>query len=78
MATKQEILSNALEMRTQEVLEYQINIDNYRAALEKTAGDPSMQEFHSQLENLLASTTREQKKAQVMLEVVTEQLNAMG
>jgi hypothetical protein len=78
MATKQEILSSAVEQRTQEVLEYQINIENYRAALEKTAGDSSMQEFHAQLENLLTSTIREQKKSQVMLEVVTEQLNAMG
>lgn len=78
MATKQEILTQSLEMRTQEVLEYQINIDNYTAALSKVGSDGDMAEFKKQLESLLSSSIREQKKAQIMLEVVTEQLNAMG
>jgi hypothetical protein len=71
-------LAEAKKHRENEVLEYQINIDNYRLAIQKAAQDPDMVEFKAQLESLLTSSIHEQKKAQIMLEVVTEQLNAMG
>ena len=71
-------LADAKSYREQEVLEYQINIDNYRLAIQKAAQDPDMVEFKAQLESLLTSSILEQKKAKIMLEVVTEQLNAMG
>lgn len=70
-------LTEAKKHREDEVLEYQINIDNYRLAIEKAAQDPDMVEFKAQLESLLASSIIEQKKAKIMLEVVIEQLNAM-
>jgi hypothetical protein len=76
--TRAEVLKHAKEAREAEVLEYQINIDNYRLAIQKAAQDPDMAEFKTQLESLLTSSVHEQKKAQIMLEVVTEQLNAMG
>lgn len=65
-------------MRTQEVLDYQINIDNYRAAIARIGSDEDMADFKKQLESLLSASIREQKKAQIMLDVVSEQLNAMG
>jgi hypothetical protein len=74
---KLEILQNAKEAREAEVLEYQINIDNYRLAIDKASQDPDMVEFKTQLESLLTSSVLEQKKAKIMLEVLTEQLNTM-
>lgn len=71
-------LTEARNYREQEVLEYQINIDNYRLAIVKAAQDPDMVEFKAQLESLLTSSIIEQKKAKIMLEVLTEQLNAMS
>lgn len=77
--TKNEILSQALEARIQEVLHYQINIDNYTIALKKIA-ELSIEEqqelsaFAEQLRGLLASEILEQKKAKIMLSVIEEQL----
>jgi hypothetical protein len=76
--TKTEMLTEAITYREREVLEYQVNIDNYRLAIVKAAQDPDMVEFKAQLESLLTSSIIEQKKAKIMLEVLTEQLNAMG
>lgn len=79
--TKQEILKQAKSAREQEVLGYQINIDNYRLAIQKIGAtqydEPlvqPMQAFRKQLEDLLATEIVEQTKAQVMLDVVTAQL----
>ena len=73
---KQEILKDALVAREQEVMGYQINIDNYTLAIEhiKTSGDEDLAEFCQKLESLLASEKLEQKKAKVMLFVVQQQL----
>lgn len=74
--TKQEILKNALEARHQEVLGYQINIDNYRLAIEHidASGDADLFDFRDQLKGLLASEILEQKKAKVILAVIERQL----
>lgn len=74
MTTKQEILADALKAREEEVMHYQINIDNYRLAMEKSAGDPDLAEFVSRLNELLTSSILEQKKAKIMLEVIREQI----
>lgn len=76
MATKLEILTNAKAAREQEVLEYQINADSYVLAIEQIAENPDMQEFKAHLNSLLASTRKEQAKAQLMLDVINIQLNA--
>lgn len=73
---KIEILSANYSARVDEVLHYQINIDNYRLALAEVAkrADPDLEEFRGQLEELLRSSIREQKKAQIMLDVIAGQL----
>ena len=69
-----EILTAALDARIREVTEYQVNIDNFRLAAARIGDDPELQEFKAQLEQLLASSLHEQKKAQVMLDVIKSQL----
>ena len=74
MATKQEILRDALKARIEEVLTYQINIDNYTRAIEKAKNDPELGEFVERLRELLSSSLLEQKKSQIILEVIQEQI----
>ena len=74
MSYRIEILSAALEQRQKEVVEYQINIDNYRMAIEKIGNDPDLQEFKEQLRHLLQSSIIEQKKANVIFDVIEQQL----
>lgn len=76
---KTEILTSALDARIQEVMHYQINIDNYTIALNEIAklsdeDQKELAEFAQQLKSLLASEKLEQKKAQIMLNVVKQQL----
>lgn len=79
MKTREEILAASLEAREQEVMHYQINIDNYTIALaeirklsDEEQGE--LQSFADQLRGLLASEKLEQKKAKIMLAVVKQQL----
>lgn len=77
--TREEILAKALDARVQEVMHYQINIDNYSIALEEIAGlapdeRAELSEFSTQLKTLLASEKLEQKKAKIMLAVIQKQL----
>jgi hypothetical protein len=65
-----------LESRTEEVLHYQINIDNYKTAIIKAQDDPELAGFVEQLKELLSSSILEQKKAKIMLEVIKEQIEA--
>lgn len=73
-AYHQEILTSALEGRLKEVTEYQVNITNFTLAIERIGDDPSLQDFKANLEGLLASSTLEQRKSQIMLEVIQSQL----
>jgi hypothetical protein len=77
--TREEILAASLDARVQEVMLYQINIDNYTIALEKISSLPpderaELSGFTEQLRGLLSSETLEQKKAKIMLEVVRQQV----
>jgi hypothetical protein len=79
--TREEILQMSLDARVQEVMHYQINIDNYTIALNEIAKLPpqeqaELSEFAGQLRGLLASEKLEQKKAKIMLEVVRQQVEA--
>lgn len=74
MATKQEILKDALKAREEEVLNYQINIDNYVRAIDKAQTDPDLGEFVERLRELLSSSLLEQKKSKVILEVIQDQI----
>lgn len=78
--TREEILAAALEAREQEVMHYQINIDNYSLAIQQIAMLPPDEQveltaFVTQLKELLASEKLEQKKAKVMLAVIKGQVN---
>lgn len=70
--TMPEILAQSIAGRESEVMMYQININNYVAAIADIdanhAGDPDMAEFRARLDTDLAATRREQKRAQLMLD----------
>jgi hypothetical protein len=77
--TREEILAASLDARIQEVMHYQINIDNYAIALEEIGNLPSgerveLSGFTEQLRTLLASEKLEQKKAKIMLNVLKRQV----
>lgn len=77
--TREEILKMALDVRVQEVMHYQINIDNYTLALAKiqvmSADEQTeLAAFAEQLRGLLASEKLEQKKARIMLNVIRAQV----
>ena len=72
------ILTDAYEHRKREVMHHQINIDNYRLALdeiaEKHPEDEAMAEFANRLRDLLASSIIEQAKEVIMRDVMAKQL----
>ena len=70
----QEILTAALEARSKEVTEYQVNITNFSLAIDHIGDDPELQEFKANLQSLLESSTLEQRKSQIMLDVIQSQL----
>ncbi len=70
-----QILNGALDARVKEVTEYQVNIDNFRLALDLISMDDGMAEFRMQLTELLEANIREQRKAEVMLHVIRKQLD---
>ena len=77
--TREEILRMSYEARQQEIMMYQINIDNYTIALDHI-GELSwperdeLAEFTRQLTELLFSEKLEQKKAKIMLNVIKQQM----
>lgn len=76
-AYQQEILTSALEARERELIEYQVNIDNYTLAIAKIADDDEeLQPFKQQLQGLLASSLLEQRKSKLIRDVIAEQLAA--
>ena len=77
--TREEILATSLHAREQEIMHYQINIDNYTIALDEiskmsVADQAEMSGFKNQLAELLASEKVEQKKASIMLNVIKRQV----
>jgi len=70
---RNEIMKTSLEARINEVTEYQVNIDNFKLAIEKIGNDADLQDFKSNLKELLASSIAEQRKSQIMLEVIQSQ-----
>jgi hypothetical protein len=77
--TREEILQASLDARIQEVMHYQINIDNYTLALEEISKLPpderhELSAFVEQLNTLFASEKLEQKKAKIMLAVIKQQV----
>jgi hypothetical protein len=75
---KLEILKPALEERTNEIMSYQINIDNYVRAIDKInakhADNPAMIEFRDRLKDMLATHKIEQLKAIIIRDVIADQI----
>lgn len=78
MNDKNSILKAAAAQREQEVMHYQINIDNYRLAIaeieENHSDEQHMLDFASNLKELLTSSLQEQAKEKVLLKVIKSQL----
>ena len=79
---KLETLQSALVARNDEIDEYQINIDNYTRAIDKInkqhADNPAIIEFRDRLADMLASNKTEQLKANIIRDVIADQLNESG
>lgn len=79
--TRTEILQSALTARNEEILGYQINIDNYTRAIAKINNEyhdkPAMQEFKANLEANLDSSITEQLKAKIIRDVIADQLQEL-
>jgi|TARA_R100000482_G_C5090747_1_gene130685 hypothetical protein len=78
MMNKLEVLKQAHSARVDEVMTYQIDIDNYTRAVEKIAAnyadEPGMAEFSANLKNLLESAKTEQLKAIIIRDVIADQI----
>jgi hypothetical protein len=75
MTTRHDILTQSIEARENDIMLYQINIDNYCAAIaDIEANHPDLWDFADQLRDLLQSSLREQKKEQVMLAAIKANL----
>lgn len=72
------ILTDAYDHRRREVMHHQINIDNYRLALDEIAEKHPdcevMAEFANRLRELLASSIIEQAKEIILRDVIAKQL----
>lgn len=74
LSYRKQILNDAFEQRQREIVEYQINIDNYRLAIEKVGNDSDLQDFKDHLEHLLKTSIIEQKKSQIIHDVIKSQM----
>jgi hypothetical protein len=78
---KLEMLQSAVEARNDEIMGYQINIDNYARAIDKInaehADKPAMIEFRDQLIDMLESHKTEQLKAAIIRDVIADQVTEM-
>lgn len=78
---KLEILRPALSSREEEILEYQVNIDNYTRAIDRInenhSDDPAMIEFRDVLAGMLKTSKIEQLKAIIIRDVIAEQITEL-
>jgi hypothetical protein len=75
---KLEMLQPALESRNEEIMGYQINIDNYIRAIAKInaehSSNPAMIEFRDHLADMLETHKIEQLKTIIIRDVIAEQV----
>jgi len=78
---KLQTLQSALEPRNNEILDYQINIDNYIRAIEKInaehADNSAMIEFRDLLADMVESHKTEQLKAIIIRDVIADQITEL-
>lgn len=76
--TKHSILSPALEGRDQELLSYQINIDNYTLAIAKIDAEypdnEDLATFKKELQERLVEERRQQLRCRIIRDVIADQL----
>ena len=76
--TKLSILTPALEGRDQELLGYQINIDNYILAIAKISADypdnDDLLAFRDELQARLDEECRQQLRSRVIRDVIADQI----
>ena len=79
---KLDILAPALEGRDQELLGYQINIDNYILAIAKINADYADNEdliaFRDELQGRLNEELRQQLRSKIIRDVIADQLTSEG
>lgn len=75
---KVELLATALEGRDQELLHYQINIDNYTLAITRINADypdnEDLAAFRADLEARLEEEKRQQLRCRIIRDVIADQL----
>jgi len=78
---KLQILQEALKPRNDEILNYQINIDNYTRAIDKIntqySDNPDLIKFRDMLTTEVKNHTIEQLKAIIIRDVITDQINEL-
>lgn len=78
---KLDTLKAAVAGRESDILEYQINIDNYERAIEKINSEhsdkPEIVEFRDQLIAMLQSNRTEQLKTIIIRDVIAEQIKEL-
>jgi|TARA_B100001094_G_scaffold58277_1_gene53780 arginine decarboxylase-like protein len=78
---KLQTLQSALEPRNDEILNYQINIDNYTRAIAKIndehVNNPAMVEFRDGLIDLVESSKTEQLKTIIIRDVIADQITEL-
>ena len=78
---KLQILQASLEPRNDEILNYQINIDNYTRAIDKIddqyADNPDLIEFRDKLTTEVKNHKTEQLKSIIIRDVITDQINEL-
>ena len=76
--TNIDILSSALECRNQEILDYQINIDNFTRAIDKIttnyADNEDLGVFRDELRQRLQQELRQQLRTIILRDVIADQL----
>jgi len=78
---KLQILQASLEPRNDEILNYQINIDNYTRAIDKIntqyADNPALIEFRDKLAAEVTNHITEQLKSIIIRDVIADQINEL-
>jgi hypothetical protein len=78
---KLETLKSALDTRNDEIMSYQINIDNYERAIVKINAEHSdnlaMIEYRDLINGMLSSSKTEQLKTTIIRDVIADQINEM-
>ena len=79
--TKLEFLKEALEGRDEEVMNYQINIDNFERGIKKINDEypdnEDLRKFKTNLIQLLDDNKRQQLRSIIIRDVIRDQINEL-